>query len=185
MTGSLARVAVLMSLVASSLAVALPASAHGEDETTQGYLLIQQALGHLAHDTSQDGVDLAMEKVKDALETDDQEGLDVPAVQRGMAALEAGHVDRARALLQASIHEAITKLPPATGNQTGTHAIAPELEGRPGLRVQDWALLAGSFVVLLLGVWLTFLFRPHDTTRELQVRLTSAPVKRPEVRKGD
>jgi hypothetical protein len=50
-----------------AFALVPPASAHGGDETEEGYLLVQQALGHLAHDTSHDGIALAMEKVDDAL----------------------------------------------------------------------------------------------------------------------
>jgi len=41
--------------VAASLAAASPAWAHGQGETEEGYLLVQQALGHLAHDTGQGG----------------------------------------------------------------------------------------------------------------------------------
>ena len=68
-------VSVLAVLV--TLALAAPASADGEGETTEGYLLVQQALGHLAHDTSHEGMALAMEKVEDALATEDQDGVDV------------------------------------------------------------------------------------------------------------
>ena len=55
--------------VIGSFAVAETAWAHGEGEPEEGYLLVQQALGHLAHDTSAKGIDLAMEKVQDALDT--------------------------------------------------------------------------------------------------------------------
>jgi len=58
--------------------IAAPAAAHGDGETEEGYRLVQQALGHLAHDASAAGIDLAMEKVDDALATRDQEGVSVP-----------------------------------------------------------------------------------------------------------
>lgn len=164
--------AVVTGLVAM-LAASSPAWAHGEGETTEGYLLVQQALGHLAHDSSMTGIDLAMEKVNDALETKDQEGVDVELLNEGKAALENGHADQARTLLQASIQGAIDDLPPATGNQTGTHTVTPELEGRSSLRPQDWVLLAGSALLLALGVWLAFVFRPHEPVRALRAHLAA------------
>lgn len=175
MTPSFVRlVAVAAMSLVGSIVLAPPASAHGGDETTQGYLLVQQAIGHLAHDTGASGIDLAMEKVNDALETEDQEGVDVAELEQGMAALEAGDGVRARQLLQDSISEALVSLPPATGNQTGTHQVDPELSGRADLRSQDWALLASSILVLLLGLWLTYVFRPHDNIRTLRARLATA-----------
>lgn len=175
MTGSLARLsAVALIGLLATFASAPAAWGHGEGETTEGYLLVQQALGHLAHDTSMSGIDLAMEKVDDALETDDQEGVDVAELERGMAALESGDVGQARTLLQDSIRQAMTALPPATAGQTGTHELAPELPGRPDLRAQDWVLLSASAVALVVGVWLAFLFRPRDTIRTLRTRLATA-----------
>lgn len=143
----------------------------GEGETTEGYLLVQQALGHLAHDPGMSGMEAANEKVNDALTTKDQEGVDVAELRRGKAALEAGNVVRARSLLQDSIQEALGALPPATGNQTGTRQIPPELPGRTGLHAQDWMLIAASVLALVLGVWLSVLFRPDETIRTLRARL--------------
>ncbi len=175
MTRSLARlVAILAVVLSGSLAVASPALAHGGDETEEGYLLVQQALGHLAHDTSADGIDLAMEKVDDALNTEDQEGVAVPELQEAKAALVDGNVNQARSLLQDSIAEAVQGLPPATGIQTGTTTVTPELPGRSGLGAQDWSLLIASLLVLLLGIWLAFRFRPHESVRILRSRLAAA-----------
>lgn len=175
MTGSLARLAAVAVIgLLATFASAPAAWGDGEGETTEGYLLVQQALGHLAHDTSMSGLDLAMEKVDDALETDDQEGVDVAELERGMAALESGDASQARTLLQDSIQDAVTALPPATASQTGTHVVAPELSGRPDVRAQDWVLLAASGLALVVGVWLAFLFRPHDTIRTLRTRLATA-----------
>jgi hypothetical protein len=159
-------------VVLGALFVPTAAWAHGEDETEEGYLLVQQALGHLAHDTSHTGIDEAMEKVDDALATEDQEGVDVAEVEQAMAALEAGQVDRARDLLQHSIRQALRDRPPATGNQTGTGLVVPELPGRSGIGGEDWGLLASSIVVLVLGAGLAFRYRPRDTVRELRRVLT-------------
>ena len=175
MTGSLARLAAVAAISLLAAFWSAPAAwADGEGETTEGYLLVQQALGHLVHDTGMSGIDLAMEKVDDALETDDQEGVDVAELERGMAALESGDVGMARTLLQDSIRQATTALPPATGNQTGTRIVTPELPGRPDLRAQDWVLVATSALALVSGVWLAFLFRPRDTIRTLRTRLATA-----------
>ncbi len=136
-------------------------------------MLVQQALGHLAHDTSPAGVDLAMEKVDDALATQDQEGVEVPKVEEAVGALEAGQFDQARVLLQDSIKQALDDQPVATGNQTGTTLVVPELPGRSGMGGQGWGFLVLSVVVLLLGVALAYRFRPQDTVGDL--RRTLAP----------
>lgn len=152
-------------------AVAPPASADGGEETKEGYLLVQQALGHLAHDTGPGGIDLAMEKVDDALATEDQHGVAVAGVERARRALDAGRVGAARALLQGSIKEALGELAPATGVQTGTSVVAPALPGREDLTGLDLGLLALSLAALLAGIGLSFRFRPHDTVGQLRRRL--------------
>ena len=154
-----------------AFALAPPAGAHGDGETEEGYLLIQQALGHLAHDTSHTGIDLAMEKVDDALSTEDQDGVDVAEVEKAMTALETGQVDLARDLLQSSITEAVSELSPATGEETGTKAVVPALPGRDGLGARDSSFLGASLLCLLLGLLLTYRFRPADTVGELRRRL--------------
>lgn len=170
----LARCVLIVGIGLFSL-VAVPsvASAHGEGEATEGYLLVQQALGHLAHDTTSTGIELAMEKVDDALATEDQEGVDVAKVEEAVGALEAGQVDEARGLLQDSITQALDGLPAATGNQTGTTLVVPGLPGRSGIDGQGWGFLVVSFALLLLGVGLAVRFRPQDTVGEL--RLTLSP----------
>lgn len=165
----------LIAVIGMLGALALPqaAFAHGEGETEEGYLLVQQALGHLAHDTSSDGIDLAMEKVDDALSTEDQEGVNVAGVEDGMQALEAGQVDQARALLQDSIQDALANQPTATGYGTGTTIVTSAMPGRAGLNGQDLGWLIGSFAAVLLGLVLAYRFRPRDSVRELRNRLTS------------
>lgn len=175
----LGSVALLTGIIAVTLfgwlATAAPASAHGEGETDEGYLLVQQALGHLAHDTGMGGIDAAMEKVQDALDTQDQEGVDVGELKQGMAALEAGNVGQARSLLQDSITQAMQELPPATGTQTGTTKVVPEQPGRAGWHTQDLIFLVASVVALVLGIWLAYLFRPHDSLKSLRSLLGTSP----------
>ena len=84
--------------------------AHGAGETKEGYVLVQQALGHLAHDSGHAGVEGAMEKVNDALATTDQVGVNVAEVKQAGAALAADRVGPARVLLQHSILLATSSL---------------------------------------------------------------------------
>ncbi len=166
---------ICLTLIAVGSILSAPSAAGDEPgETDLGYLLVQQALGHLAHDSSVEGIEVAMEKVGDALETDNQQGVDVPTLERGMAALEAGDVNGSRGLLQESITEALHNPQPATGMQSGTTVVRPELPGRFGLAAQDWGFLAAAAIGTLVGAWLTFRFRPPDSIRALRTRLAGS-----------
>src|SRR5665647_1992392 len=147
---------------------ALPAWAHGEGESEEGYLLVQQALGHLAHATTIDGVTLAMEKIDDALGTEDQEGVDVAELRQAKAALEAGQTEQGRALLQHSISEAVSQLEPATGEETGTTVVLDPLPRRGSLTGADWGVLATSVALVLLGGGLAWHFGPVDSVSQLR-----------------
>jgi len=148
--------------------------AHGDGETTEGYLLVQQALAHLGHDTSSVGVSLAMEKIDDALATTDQEGVDVAQVKEAQAALDAGKVEEGRTLLQQSITEAVSKLKPATGEETGTTIVQAELPGRGALVSRDWSFLGISVLLLIAGALLAARFRPVDNVGALRRRLAAS-----------
>lgn len=177
-TGGMARRLAATLLVAvtgllGAIAVPRAALAHGEGEAQEGYLLVQQALGHLAHDTTPVGIDLAMEKVDDALSAEDQEGVNVAELEDGMLALEGGQVTRARELLQGSIGEALAQLPTATGYETGTTVVVSAMPGRAGLTGQDVGLLVASIAAAGLGLLLAYRFRPRDSIRELRAQLTA------------
>lgn len=168
---------IVASIALVGLSVGVPAaSAHGGPASEEGYILVQQALGELAHSTSRTGVDLAMEKIDAALVVKDQEGVAVAEVKKAKQALEAGQIEQTRTLLQGSIKEALGALEPATGEQTGTTVVLPELPGRNGLGRGDWAMLAASLVLLLTGIGLAFRFRPHDTVGELRQRLGASTI---------
>lgn len=156
---------------AATLALAPGAWAHGGDgETKEGYVLVQQALGYLAHDGAS-GVDAAMEKVDDALATTDQEGVDVALVQQAEDALKAGDVSSAQDALQRSIAAAVSSLKPAMGEETGTSTVASDLPGRGPLTGLDWVLLAISALIAAIGAGLAVRLRPEDTIRALRARL--------------
>ncbi|MEP7056087.1 MAG: hypothetical protein ABI912_12670 [Actinomycetota bacterium] len=157
----------------------MPASvawAHGGGETEEGYLLVQQALGHLAHDTSASGIDLAMEKISDTLSTKDQEGVNVAEVEQAKAALESADVPRGRTLLQHSISEAISQLKPATGEETGTTVVLEPLRVRGSFAGGEWSVLVLSMLLLVVGVALAYRYRPRENMHELHRRLDPIPV---------
>ena len=158
-------------LLFGGLLSASPAWAHGNDETMEGYLLVQQALGHLAHATGSEGIMPAMEKIDDALKAEDQEGVDVAELQQAKSALEAGQITQGRTLLQHSISQAISRFKPATGEQTGTTVVLNPLPGRGGLTNTDWGFLIVSIVLLLLGLTLAWFFRPPENIHELRQKL--------------
>jgi len=170
------RLWTILSLVAmialGALVTATPAEAHGGGETDKGYILVQQALGHLAHDTGHTGIELATEKIDDALRTKDQQGIDVSEIKQAKAALAAGRVQEGRVLLQLSIAEATSRLKAAVGEETGTKVVLSPLPGRGNLSGGDWALLVTSLLLVLLGGVLAWRFGPADNIGELRRRLS-------------
>lgn len=161
-------------LVISAVVPAAPASAHGEDEDALAYVLIQQALGHLAHGGGHAAMDEALEKVGDALETDEDAGVDLALVRQAQTALEAEDIGQARTLLEQAIQVAVRDLPPATGLESGTKVVQPSLRGRGDPTGEDWAFGVGSLLLLLIGAGVAFRYRPRDTIRQLRISLTGA-----------
>lgn len=172
---------VVVMLALGGFVATSPAWADTPGETTEAYLLVQQALGHLAHDTSADGIMLATEKVDDALAVKEQAGVNVAEVRQAKDALAAGQVDQARALLQDSITEALSQLKPATGDETGTKVVLSELPGRSGLTAGDVAVLVLMVALVLVGAGLAWRFRPPENLRELRRLVTSSPPAQPSV----
>jgi len=159
-------------VVVGGVTSATPAWAHaGSGETEVGYILVQQALGHLAHDKTASGMDSAMEKIGDVEKTKDQAGVNIAEVEQAKAAMEAGKAVEAQALLQHSITEAVSKLMPAVGEETGTKVVSDPLPGRGALGGTGWAFLAASLLFLALGGGLAYYFRPGDTVGQLRERL--------------
>ena len=150
---------------------ASPALAHGSGESKMAYQLVQQALGHLAHQLGTEGVMPAIEKIDDALRTTEQMGVNVGELKLAKMALMAGNVTQGRALLQHSIIEALSQLPPPTGEQTGTKIVLDPLPGRGSLSGTDVAFLIVSILMIFLGVGLSWRFRPTENIHELRQKL--------------
>lgn len=169
------RVAVVATLVWASLGPSASAWAHENGEAPEAYLLVQQALAYLAQDSGPEGTEMAMEKVGDALETEDQDGVDVTGLRLGQEALEAGNSGEAHALLQESIGEALAELPPATGTETGTRLVPSPLPGRGPLDAADALALALCIAVAGVGVWLSVRFRPPEGLDALRRLMGAEP----------
>jgi len=169
------RTALLATILAvlGGIASAAPAWAHGGGETKEGYVLVQQALGRLAHDPNRTGVMAAMEKIHDTLDTTDQVGVDIAKVKDAQMALDAGRIEAGQALLQQSITKAVSELKPATGEETGTTVVPSEFPGRGTLAGLDVGFLAGSVLLLLAGSGLAARFRPVDNISALRRRLVT------------
>ncbi len=169
------RTALMASIlvVLGGVASAAPAWADEPGETKEGYVLVQQALGNLAHDPSMTGMEAVMEKINDTLETTDQAGVNVAQVKEAQMALDAGKVEAGRALLQKSITEAVSQLTPATGEETGTTVVPGELPGRGSLDGLQWAFLGISVLLLLTGSALASRFGPADNIAALRRRIAA------------
>lgn len=156
-----------------------PVWAHGAGESKVAYMLVQQALGHLAHQVGKEGVMPAIEKIDDALRATDQMGVNVAELKQAKMELMAGNVAQGRALLQHSIIEALSQLPPPTGEQTGTKTVLDPLPGRGNLTRTDFAFLIVSILMIFLGVGLSWRFRPTENIHELRQKLNPPGTRGP------
>jgi hypothetical protein len=171
------RLTLFAAFVLAPVTLATSAQAHGDDESQEGHVLVQQALAHLAHGTGNEALDAAMEKVQDALDAEDQEDVDVAEVRQGMTALEAGRVDEARTLLQDAVADAFVGRPLATGYETGTSDVPPTMDGRGPLGGSEGLVLTVCAAVTGVGVWLSIKFRPHESVSALRLLLGANPTQ--------
>jgi hypothetical protein len=163
-------------LLASTVSVG-PAWAHGADGgAEEGYVFVQQALGHLARDPGPKGVAAAQAKIQETLSAADQDGVDVALVRQAEAELTAGRTQEAQQTLQQSIADAVGALKAASGEQTGTTVVGTPLPGRGSLTGTDWALGVVSLLLLLAGVGFALWFRPAQNLAQLRRGLTATPV---------
>lgn len=163
-------------VVAAVIAVAVlllssaPAFAHGDGESDKAGDLVRQAIAHIVHDPK--NTTAAAEKVNDALNAADKEGVDMALVAQAADALKQGDSHLARTLLERSIGARpylggndpvpIRQVPPlATGAETGIDVVIDPLALHGGQTGGDWATLAGMVALGALGVYLVARFRPR------------------------
>ena len=148
------------SLSASTLALSgSPALAHEGEESVPAITDVQEAIAILAEHPGlfppADVADHAMDKVGDALESQDARGVDIALVKQAESALDAGNLDETLSLLERSIgacagapvidpQDAPREPPPLTSP-------CPDV---PHLQALDRSALGGTAepVLLTLGV---------------------------------
>lgn len=155
-----------------TMTAAAPAMAHGGEDSDQASVLVLQAIGILTNKPG--AMDDITDKVNDALNAPDKQGVDTAQVQAAKDALDKGDMDQVKALLT----KALGANPPMTGavgEETGTTVVHDALNPRGHLAGGDWVLLAISVVVLLLGGWLSLRYRPAEGVRALRRQLAPPP----------
>lgn len=158
--------AIAISVLALS-APAAPAFAHGEGDSAQSRVLVVDALSYLANRPS-DYMDMAMDKIGDALEAPDRAGVDLAKVTAAQRAMDAGDMMRTRALLEASL-KPLTR--PVVGMDTGTVSMPDPMSGHT-----DWSSVAAvyaglSALLMLIGLVLAVRWRPRESIKQLRTRL--------------
>jgi hypothetical protein len=171
------NIAAAIAATAALTMFADPAWAHGQS-STEGYVMVQQAISYLVNEPGTKGTSEALVRVDNALAAEDHDGVDLPTLVEAKAKLKAGDADAARPLLQDSIRAAIADLKPATGEETGTTTVIPPLQGSGSLSARDWVLLMLSALVALAGAGLTYLLRPKKDLPALRRDIRAASTGR-------
>jgi len=161
-----------------------PAGAHEGEGSEEAGVLVRQAIALIVN-TPNDTMAIE-DKIVDATESDDQEGVDIALVRRAKDALDAGNLHRARALLEVAIGARphlssalpldVGKAPAAPGS--GTAALNLATGDDPGGGLADDPLVARrhldgriattfalSLVAIAIGVGLAVRYRPIPTGR--------------------
>ena len=164
-----AILAVALAMVAI-FASAIPASAHGGNESKKAGDLVRQAIAHIVHDPTR--TEAAAEKINDAKNATDKAGVDMDLVFQAGEALDRNDFHGARTLLERSIgaRPHMSRADPlpightgplATGDETGINVVTDPLAAHRGPTSSDWAPIAGLVALGVLGAYLAVRFRPH------------------------
>lgn len=178
------RRAIVAGAAAAALAMAsaLPAAAHGDEEDAARDL-VMRAIALIVN--TPDDVHEIEEHVERALDSEEQEGVDVGLVEEAVSALEDGDLEGARESLQTAIGAAPavgTGVPAeigessgepgqtilAAGAETGTTVVLDEYQPESVVGGGEVALLALSAAAVLAGAVLAWWLRPLATLRQLR-----------------
>ena len=155
-----------------------PAWAHEGEETVAAVDDVRQAIAVIVNKPG----DMATieDKINDALEAEDKEGVNLALVRQAKDALESNDMMKVRDLLESAIGarpdlsgtdvRPILNVPLATGEETGTRVVTDELPGRQGLTRTDVLLLVLAGLVAVAGLALSRRWRPADSMSELRRR---------------
>jgi hypothetical protein len=176
-------------LVFATFGTARRAWAHGDGETTKAGELVRQAIALIVN-TPRDTMAIE-DKITDALDSPDTEGVNLDLVKQAKDAFDAGDLHQVRALLEVSIgaqpHLSDTDVRPigetaspatgadtaaavrlVTGEETGTNVVVDPLEARRSFDAGTWLVLTTAIAVALAGVALAVRFRPPVSLRSMR-----------------
>ncbi len=146
------RRALLVGLAGLLLLLLAPAAhAHEAEEEVPARALVRQAIALIR--TQPEQVEAILDKMADALQAEDTEGVDLALVERAQAAFRAGDLHRAQDLLEEAIGARPHGSVGATGEEAGE---APGETGAAGLHERALEGTAGRWAntpeALLLAV---------------------------------
>lgn len=169
------------------LAVTVPAVAyaHGDEGDVPARDSVLQAIAYIVNTPSD--LDMITDKLNDAKESSDPEGVDVAEIDRAMEALDEGNLPQARRLLEEAIGARadltgldvrhVLEVPPgastvslATGEQPGTQIVTDELPGRGPWTGTDSVLIGIAAVAVAAGVVSGWRSRPVHSIHALRRR---------------
>ena len=163
----------MFALVAVMLTAAAPVLADEPGESDESAQLVRQGIALIVNTPGDmEGIE---DKIVDAQEAPNQDGVDLELVAAAREAFERGAMHQVRALLERSIgarpHVATDDPLPvretrgapgmATGAETGIDVTGDPLEPDRSRSVGDWVAVAGLALVAGTGVALALRFRPH------------------------
>ncbi|MEU8617443.1 hypothetical protein [Streptomyces sp. NPDC048623] len=179
--GLIAAPLIVMALVLALTAVFSGPARADEEESRESAELVAQAIALIANDAGEERV---AERIEDALDAPDKEGVDLVLVRRALDAVEAPGEDeaalrRARVLLWDSLGGKLPSAPEggrlATGTETGTSRVLDGFRPARGISgTQDAVLFALAVCAVAVGLWLSVRLRPPHRIRELERRAAAA-----------
>ncbi|WP_030587787.1 hypothetical protein [Streptomyces anulatus] len=172
------RPAGLADAAVALLLLAVPGVAWADEmESEEAPVLVEQAIALIANDAGEERV---AERIQDALEAPDKEGVDLSLVGKALDVVERPGQDEAnlreaRELLLKSLDGKLPSAPApgrfATATETGTSVVLDEFRPARGIAdAGDATLLALALAVIVLGLWLSVRLRPPHSIRELERR---------------
>ena len=176
---------VLLGSVLAVIAMAVPASAHQGEKAVAAKDDVLQAIAVIVNKPTD--MDTISDKIGDAIDSEDQDGVDIALVKQAKDALDGNDMMKVRDLLQRAIGarpdltgtdvrpilqvgKGASSVPLATGEQTGTSVVTDQLPGRGGLTGTDVTLIVLAGLVALAGLAFSVRSRPANTIRALRRR---------------
>ena len=182
-SSAVARLGVAAAVSVFSLAVPTAAFAHGDEGGVPARESVLQAIAYVVNTPGD--MDMITDKLTDAKESPDKEGVDIAEVEQAIQALDKGDMPQVRLLLEQSIGARadlsgldvrhVLQVAPggstlslATGEQPGTLIVTDELTGRGPWSGTDSALIGIAVAAAAAGALLGWRFRPAHSVHTLR-----------------